>query len=67
MKWKIKTPPRLKETRKRKKFLFLPRTFKGERRWLEFAIIEEEYYTYHKYTIVESIEVKGWVEVGFAK
>jgi hypothetical protein len=42
MKWSSKRP-KIGDKRTVKKFLFLPKTIKEETRWLEWAIIEQQY------------------------
>ena len=67
MKWNPKPPSSVGETRNTKKFLFIPRTFKGERRWFEFAVIAERYQYYMYHTVGNSELRKGWEEIGFAE
>lgn len=43
MRWKTKPEPKFRETRTVRRFCFLPWTFDGETRWLEFAEIKQEY------------------------
>lgn len=66
MRWKIYSlEEKSGERRTVRKFLFLPREFNGETRWLKFAyIIEEVQPTFlnHTYDIAEY----EWVEIGFA-
>jgi hypothetical protein len=42
LRWSFKKP-RVGEKRIIKKFLFLPKTIKGETRWLEWVTIEQQY------------------------
>lgn len=54
------------DTRVKRKFLFIPRTFDGETRWLEFANIKEDYV---QYLVIEDWGpdfAYGWCETGFA-
>lgn len=65
MHWKAKTKKE-GQTRTRRKFLLIPRSFDGETRWLEFAKIREDYV---QYLVVEEWGpdfVYGWCETGFA-
>lgn len=43
MRWTRKTPPKEGEIRIISKFLFLPRTIKDEKRWLERVYIKQKF------------------------
>lgn len=63
MRWKTK---QFKDTRIKRKFLFIPRNFDDETRWLEFSKIREDY--------IQCISIEDWgvdfvyrwCETGFA-
>ena len=61
MRWK---EPKPKDTRVKRKFLIIPRTFNGETRWLEFANIKEEYCEFVDFG--DCVPGWGWCEMGFA-
>lgn len=53
MRYKFKADPKIRDTKEKVKFLFLPTIINNEFRWLEFAKIKYEYtkqYTYENDT-----------------
>ena len=44
MKWKVKQPPKIGDTRTIRRFLWLPRRIGDEYRWLEWAEIRQGYF-----------------------
>lgn len=61
MRWK---EPKMKDTRIKRKFLIIPRTFNSETRWLEFANVKEEYTRYIVFG--DGVSDAGWIETAFA-
>ena len=62
MRWRT---AQFKNARVKRKFLFLPRSFNGETRWLEFANIKEEFIEYVDFG--DALPGMGWRETGFAE
>lgn len=54
------------ETRIVRKFLIIPRTFNGERRWLESADIVERVDKFNDWSTPAGTPYLNWVEIGFA-
>lgn len=59
MRFKCEPTSRLGDFRVKKKFLLIPRKFGNEVRWLEFALIREEY------VLFDFPQFCGWHEIGF--
>jgi len=65
MRWRT-TEPVVGNRRTKRKFLLWPRTFGGETRWLEWALVLEEYVLYPDFVGVPSPS-PCWEEIGFAE
>lgn len=53
MRWKRKTKPKHRDKRVVRRFLWFPRTFNDETRWLEFANLEQIY-------LGREYQYRGW-------
>lgn len=75
MKLKITPNPAIADVRTVRKFLWFPKSFPGdtERRWLEFANIDEQFeIVVHEEICEQTFDIwrrqeKKWIEIGWSK